>query len=93
MKNKNFEQQCEMIGKLTNKDGDKCVQHCWHHHRGPIHMFIRPGFMVQECCRCCATRQVHMDHVVSDRVPYRLCKDIVTWRGKANPHIKPMLAL
>ena len=37
-------------------------EHCWHAHRGPVMMVIKDGHTVQQCCKCQATRQVHLDH-------------------------------
>lgn len=51
------------INWLTNKDHE----HCWHTHRGPIHMVIPNGHTVQQCCKCQATRTVHADHTHEHR--------------------------
>ena len=37
-------------------------EHCWHQLRGPIWMVIPDGDTVQKCCRCEATRVVHIEH-------------------------------
>lgn len=42
-------------------------EHCWHAHRGPIWMVIPNGHTVQQCCKCQATRTVHVDHVLDQR--------------------------
>lgn len=36
--------------------------HCWHVHRGAIWMVLKDGHIVQECCRCEATRTIHAEH-------------------------------
>lgn len=36
--------------------------HCWHAYRGAIFMVIPDGHMVQKCCKCPATRTVHVEH-------------------------------
>ena len=42
-------------------DGDHT--HCWHAHRGPIMMVLKDGHILQKCCHCEETRQVHRDHL------------------------------
>lgn len=37
-------------------------EHCWHLHRGPLMMVLRDGHVVQNCCKCQATRTVHGEH-------------------------------
>lgn len=47
----------------------QCLQasHCWHTMRGPLWIVLKDGFIVQQCCRCEATRQVHRDHVAAGK--------------------------
>ena len=41
--------------------------HCWHSRRGPIHMVVPDGHVVEECCRCHAHRTVHIDHALGSK--------------------------
>lgn len=36
--------------------------HCWHDYLGALQMVIPDGHVVQKCCKCSATRTVHVDH-------------------------------
>jgi len=49
---------------LINYYRRKAVEHkhCFHLFRGPIHMVIPDGHVVQKCCTCERTRTVHADH-------------------------------
>lgn len=40
----------------------ECAKHCWHAYQGAYHMVLKDGHILQKCCRCPATRQVHRDH-------------------------------
>lgn len=42
-------------------------QHCFHDYRGPIHMVIPDGHILQKCCRCTSTRTIHVDHAHGDQ--------------------------
>lgn len=42
--------------------GETGHQHCYHAYHGPIWMVIPDGHIVQKCCKCEATRLVHIDH-------------------------------
>jgi len=35
---------------------------CWHIFTGAIHMVLQDGQIVEQCCKCHATRVVHRDH-------------------------------
>lgn len=49
--------------KGSEEDGHCCgSDHCWHAKRGAIWMVVKDGHVIQECCRCPATRSVHADH-------------------------------
>lgn len=43
------------------RDSVHCF-HCWHMFMGAIHMVVRPGHVLEECCKCDALRQVHIEH-------------------------------
>jgi len=38
------------------------IEHHFHAYRGPIHMVVPDGHIVQKCCKCEKTRVVHADH-------------------------------
>jgi hypothetical protein len=46
-------------------------QHCWHAHRGPIWTVIPDGMILQNCCKCQATRMIHVDHTYSQWRPLK----------------------
>lgn len=35
---------------------------CWHQSSEAMMILLRPGQIVQVCCKCSATRTVHADH-------------------------------
>lgn len=35
---------------------------CFHAYRGPCHMVLKDGHVLQQCCTCQRMRQVHADH-------------------------------
>lgn len=37
--------------------------HCWHLFLGTLWMVVKPGHVVQSCCKCPKIRQVHRDHL------------------------------
>lgn len=43
------------------------TNHCWHARRAPIMMVIKDGHVVQQCCKCRAIRQVHIEHMNDER--------------------------
>lgn len=36
--------------------------HCWHNQAQPHHMVLEDGHVLQRCCQCGDTRQVHVDY-------------------------------
>jgi hypothetical protein len=51
---------------MTDKKTRDEHEHCWHAYRGALHMVIPDGHTVQKCCKCEATRTIHMDHAHED---------------------------
>jgi hypothetical protein len=50
------------------EDGHCCSSaHCWHRKTGAIWMVVKDGHVLQECCRCPATRTIHLDHAMERR--------------------------
>lgn len=43
-------------------DNHNNCDHCWHAKSGPYMMVLRDGCILQQCCKCDATKQVHKDH-------------------------------
>jgi hypothetical protein len=41
---------------------DSSCSHCFHLFTGPIWMIIPDGQVLEKCCKCGATRLVHIDH-------------------------------
>lgn len=37
-------------------------EHCYHPRRGPIHMLVPDGHVVEQCCSCGKVRTVHAAH-------------------------------
>jgi len=58
-------------------------QHCWHAHRGPIWMVVPNGHILQDCCKCHATRLIHVDHAYGY---YRHLRDL---EGRPNQTPNP----
>jgi hypothetical protein len=56
----------EMLRRVKAAEGGHCCDsgHCWHAKHGAIWMVVKDGHVVQECCRCPATRSVHRDHAM-----------------------------
>ena len=44
---------------------DVC-EHCWHLVTGALHIVLRPGYVVMECCKCHEHKTVHQDHVYTE---------------------------
>jgi hypothetical protein len=42
-------------------------EHCFHAFHGALLMVIPDGHVVQKCCKCSATRTIHVDHVHDHR--------------------------
>jgi len=38
-------------------------EHCYHSFRGPIHVVVPEGHVVEKCCKCHSTRVIHVDHL------------------------------
>jgi hypothetical protein len=52
-------------GEDGKDEGHCCASgHCWHRKTGAIWMVVKDGHVIQECCRCDATRSVHADHAI-----------------------------
>ena len=50
------------------EDGHCCSSaHCWHRKTGAIWTVVKDGHVLQECCRCPATRTIHLDHAMERR--------------------------
>lgn len=47
-----------------NNNNKQCCNHnhCLHSHRGPIHMVLKDGHVLLECCKCDYTTTKHIDH-------------------------------
>lgn len=57
----------------------ECV-HCWHVHSSPFYMVLKDGHVLQDCCRCGASRQVHRDHAIADsHKPNGVLYNITAW--------------
>lgn len=37
-------------------------EHCYHAYGGPIWMVVPDGHVLEKCCKCEATRLIHIDH-------------------------------
>lgn len=46
---------------MNNLEENACAC-CYHDYRGPIHMVIPDGHIVQKCGRCEAMRTIHAEH-------------------------------
>lgn len=46
----------------TIPHGNSGHQCCFHDYRGAIWMVIPDGHVLQKCCKCEATRLIHVDH-------------------------------
>jgi hypothetical protein len=59
----------EMIDRVQKAEDAHCCSsaHCWHRKNGAIWMVVKDGHVVQECCRCPATRTIHLDHAMERR--------------------------
>jgi hypothetical protein len=53
----------ELFGAQKD-EGHCCDGHCWHAKHGAIWMVVKDGHVIQECCRCDATRSIHRDHAM-----------------------------
>lgn len=64
-KNKKLKKQFKELMDKTFTDfkfiESRCI-HCWHPFRGAIWMVIPSGHTLEQCCKCRATRTIHLDH-------------------------------
>jgi hypothetical protein len=49
----------ETMSKLTSQD--TCL-HCFHPYEGPYMAVLPNGYVLEQCCKCEKTRQIHRAH-------------------------------
>jgi hypothetical protein len=59
--------------------------HCWHNFYGVIWMVIPPGHTLKQCCKCGATKTVHVGHYDWDHEDYWPHRDII-WCGTTSKY-------
>lgn len=53
----------EDLKNAVERAEERCVVECHYHlDTGPILMVLKPGHVLERCCRCQGTRQVHVEH-------------------------------
>jgi hypothetical protein len=62
---------------------DAC-DHCYHRFTGIIHMVIKPGHILEQCCKCQSIRQVHPDHCHNHNDDWQTHKPTQWWLSVGN---------
>ena len=58
------------MGEPIASPGNPACGHCWHVWRGPLLVELPDGMILKVCCRCSATRHMHVDQYFKEREVY-----------------------